>query len=128
MNPRRWLDSETSVVVWHIPYIEGDGHDAERYTIVFYGKHYVHYDEKTGKRMNLCIKCDAAGEYYYWRDISLKESYRQLGERRAWGRVPNGVAELVMFEFRRDLPDYHAISISDCPRLLKRNDRNYYGK
>ena len=96
---RHRIDDFTSVEVYRNDKAEHN----ERYACLFSGKYYTYYDGETGERRSLCILCDPAGETYRWKD---EKRGRHLGVKMHWFQIPEGVKELVYYEYRRNIPCY----------------------
>lgn len=129
MPYRRYLDSATSCVVWFKPWGGADDVAKDRYTIVFYGRYYVKWDETTGRKQHLCLCCDCAGDMHYWKEYEIRDyTHRDgFGEQVPWGRLPAGIQQLIMSEYRNGIQDYVAKPITQCPWLMRRNDESLYG-
>ena len=96
---RHKIDDFTTVAV----YRNDKAIPEERYVCLFIGQYYTHYDEKTGLKKSLCIRCDPSGETYHWDDVRRTKG---LGVLMHWVNIPQGVKDLIYFEYRRDIPNY----------------------
>lgn len=125
MSMRRWLDSVTSVIVWYMPKKDEEDKATDRWTVVFYGKYYTNYSDVLGQKRHVCMGVNEDATYYYWEEYNLADVH--LGRRVPWGMVPVAIQKLIQREYRRDIPNYKAKSLAECPEKFEANRRNYGG-